>query len=139
MVSKARNAVPAGTIAGRSGGIRRRSQPVLTRCAESAFFAAGDGLSPWRRWRVSGPPRLVSGAPAYPGAELVGSPLALRAAASPQRTVHRILARLRLPRDESRVGGQGSRQATREIHRRPRHIHRFSTEVSRAPGGTSAQ
>lgn len=39
----------------------------------------------------------------------MGSPLALRAAASPQRTVYRTLARLRLPRDESRVGGQGSR------------------------------
>ena len=46
----------------------------LTTCAESAFFAAGDGLVPLERWWVSGPPRLVSGAPAYPGAELWARP-----------------------------------------------------------------
>ena len=77
-----------------------------------------------RRWLV--PFEAMAGKRASPlglrGARLprsgaVGSPLALRAAASPQHSIYRIPARLRLPRDESRVGGQGSRAKPRA--RRP--------------------
>jgi hypothetical protein len=49
----------------------------------------------------------------------VGSPLALQAAASPQRSVYRTLARLRRPRDESRVGGQGSCEPRARRSRNP--------------------
>jgi hypothetical protein len=56
-------------------------------CAESAFSRPAMPPRLGGEGGVSGPPRLVSGAPAYPGAELWARPLALRAAASPQRNV----------------------------------------------------
>ena len=74
MVSKARNAVPACTIAGRLGGsegVHSQASPGAPKARSSRPAMA---WSPWRRWRVSGPPRLVSGAPAYPGAELWARP-----------------------------------------------------------------
>ena len=77
----------------------------LTTCAESAFFAAGDGWSPFEAMAGKRASPLGLRGARLPRSGAVGSPLALRAAASPQRSVHRTLARVRLPRDESRVGG----------------------------------
>ena len=138
VVSKARNAVSAGPVAGRLGGSEGVHSQACTKCAESAFFAAGDGLVPLEAMAGKRASPLGLRGARLPRSGAVGSPLALRAAASPQHSIYRIPARLRLPRDESRVGGQGSR-GERGNPPSPTAYPQVLNRVSRTPGRYEAR